>query len=119
MFLGFFVGNMENERRKNMRLIDADKIDFGEIIKGDSEFAKDIREAVDEVIRKQPSLTPCSIGDTIYWIDLLGNIIEEKVAEFTIGVINENGKSPIGYFGANLYATREEAEAKRQKRKEK
>lgn len=38
-----------------MRLIDADKIDFGEVFKGSSDFAKDIRETAQEFIDNQPT----------------------------------------------------------------
>ncbi len=37
-----------------MRLIDADKIDFGEVYKGGSDFARDMREAAKELIDRQP-----------------------------------------------------------------
>lgn len=37
-----------------MRLIDADKIDFREVFKGESDFAKVTREAAQEVINNQP-----------------------------------------------------------------
>ncbi len=38
-----------------MRLIDADRIDFGEVFKGSSDFAKDTREAAQELIDNQPT----------------------------------------------------------------
>lgn len=38
-----------------MRLIDADKIDFGEVFKGESDFARDTREAAKELIDRQPT----------------------------------------------------------------
>ena len=38
-----------------MRLIDADKIDFSEVFGGQSDFAKDIREAAQGLINKQPT----------------------------------------------------------------
>lgn len=38
-----------------MRLIDADKIDFREVFKGESDFAKDTREAAQELINNQPT----------------------------------------------------------------
>lgn len=37
-----------------MRLIDADKIDFGKVFIGDSDFAKDTREAAQKLIDEQP-----------------------------------------------------------------
>ncbi|MBD5549490.1 MAG: hypothetical protein HDQ97_19280 [Lachnospiraceae bacterium] len=38
-----------------MRLIDADKIDFNEVFKGQSDFAKDTREAAQSLIDSQPT----------------------------------------------------------------
>lgn len=38
------------------RLIDADKIDFNEIFKGQSDFAKDTREAAQSLIDAQPTV---------------------------------------------------------------
>lgn len=38
-----------------MRLIDAEKIDFGEVFIGDSDFAKDTREAAQNLIDTQPT----------------------------------------------------------------
>ena len=38
-----------------MRLIDADKIDFGKVFIGTSDFAKDTREAAQKLIDEQPT----------------------------------------------------------------
>lgn len=38
-----------------MRLIDADKIDFGEVFKGESDFARDVRASAKELIDRQPT----------------------------------------------------------------
>ncbi len=38
-----------------MRLIDADKIDFGKVFIGASDFAKDTREAAQDLIDSQPT----------------------------------------------------------------
>ena len=38
-----------------MRLIDADKIDFGKVFIGASDFAKDTREAAQKLIEEQPT----------------------------------------------------------------
>lgn len=38
-----------------MRLIDADKINFEEAFVGVSDFAKDIRSAAEELIKRQPT----------------------------------------------------------------
>lgn len=46
-----------------MRLIDADKIDFGEVFIGASDFAKDTRNTAQELIDSQPTINewiPCS-----------------------------------------------------------
>lgn len=43
-----------------MRLIDADKIDFKEVFGGESEFAKDIREAAQNLINRQPTVEAAS-----------------------------------------------------------
>lgn len=37
-----------------MRLIDADKLDFSKVFVGNSEFAKDLRAAAQELIDMQP-----------------------------------------------------------------
>lgn len=37
------------------RLIDADKIDFNEVFKGQSDFAKETREAAQSLINAQPT----------------------------------------------------------------
>lgn len=41
--------------RDIMRLIDADKIDFNEVFKGQSDFARDTREAAQSLIDRQPT----------------------------------------------------------------
>lgn len=46
-----------------MRLIDADKIDFNEVFKGQSDFAKDTREAAQSLIDAQP--TAFDVGNVI------------------------------------------------------
>lgn len=38
-----------------MRLIDADKIDFNEVFKGQSDFARDTWEAAQSLIDRQPT----------------------------------------------------------------
>ena len=46
-----------------MRLIDADKVDFGKVFAGASDFAKDTREAAQSVIDAQPTVgkwIPCT-----------------------------------------------------------
>lgn len=49
--------NSERTRgRKNMRLIDADKVDFNEIFVGTSDFARETREAAKSLIDMQPTV---------------------------------------------------------------
>jgi len=49
-----------------MRLIDAEKVDFNEVFKGQSDFAKDTREAAQSLLDAQPTVErepkwiPCS-----------------------------------------------------------
>lgn len=62
-----------------MRLIDADKIDFREVFKGESDFAKDTREAAQELINNQP---------TAYDVDKV--ILERDIA---VGQLAEIGVS--------------------------
>lgn len=54
------------------RLIDADKIDFNEIFKGQSDFAKDTREAAQSLIDAQPTVeaVPVVHGE---WLDFYGD----------------------------------------------
>lgn len=40
-----------------MRLIDADKIDFNEVFKGQSDFARDTRETAQSLIDSQPDMS--------------------------------------------------------------
>ena len=51
-----------------MRLIDADKIDFNEVFKGESDFARDTREAAQRLIDEQPTIEarPMVHGEWIY-----------------------------------------------------
>ena len=61
-----------------MRLIDADKIDFGKVFIGASDFAKDTREAAQKLIDEQP---------TAYDVDKVVERLEERLCskhdEFT------------------------------------
>ena len=65
-----------------MRLIDADKIDFNEVFGGQSDFAKDTREAAQSLIDAQPTVeaVPKSYAEQIRW--------ERDVA---VGQLNEIG----------------------------
>ena len=55
-----------------MRLIDADKIDFGKVFIGASDFAKDTREAAQKLIDEQP---------TAYDVDKVVERLEEAKYE--------------------------------------
>lgn len=44
-----------------MRLIDADKINFNEVFMGQSDFARDTREATTRLINIQPAIDPVQI----------------------------------------------------------
>ena len=57
------------EGKGNMRLIDADKIDFGKVFIGASDFAKDTREAAQKLIDEQP---------TVYDVDKIMERLEEE-----------------------------------------
>ena len=50
-----------------MRLIDADKIDFGKVFIGASDFAKDTREAAQKLIDEQP--TAYDVDKVVVWKD--------------------------------------------------
>lgn len=66
-----------------MRLINADKIDFGKVFIGASEFAKDTREAAQKLIAEQP--TSYDVDKVVEWLKL------NKVA--VAKAIDENWKS--------------------------
>lgn len=57
-----------------MRLIDADKIDFGKVFIGASDLAKDTREAAQELIDKMP---------TAYDTQKVINAIDNTVPDIT------------------------------------
>lgn len=50
-----------------MRLVDADKIDFNEVFKGQSDFARDTREAAKSLIDCQP--TAIDLSNVIVELD--------------------------------------------------
>jgi len=98
-----------------MKIIDADKIDLNEIIKGIN-LTNDEAESLRRLIKAQLSLVPCEIGENVYWIDLLGQVNKVTVEGFCIGIIDKNGNSPIGSFGCNIFTTIEDAEEANRKR---
>ena len=102
-----------------MKIIDADRIDFNDLFKGNVKLAKDELKALKKLIEAQPSIVPCEIGETVYWIDLLGQVNKVTVGGFSFGIIDKKGNSPIGSFGCNIFTTIEEAEEAKQKMKNK
>lgn len=71
-----------------MRLIDADKIDFREVFKGESDFAKVTREAAQELINNQP---------TAYDV----NKVVEQLEERMCGA--EDEATDVGCYMRNLH----------------
>ncbi len=67
-----------------MRLIDADEIDFGKVFIGDSDFAKDTREAAQNLIDNQP---------TAYDVDKVVEQITDLTAE-TFKVVDDSAYIP-------------------------
>ena len=65
-----------------MRLIDADKIDFGKVFIGTSDFTKDTREAAQNLIDSQP---------TAHDVD---KVVEELKEEFKKYYGNQFDKAP-------------------------
>ena len=59
-----------------MRLIDADKINFEEVFGGQSDYAKDLRKAAQELIDSQPTAF-----DKEKVMEELNNSFERSVAE--------------------------------------
>ncbi len=70
------------------RLIDADKIDFREVFKGESDFAKDTREAAQSLIDAQLTV------EAPTWI-LCGERLPEKYGEYLC--CDKYGEFIIGY----------------------
>lgn len=58
-----------------MRAIDADKVDFKEVFIGESDFAKDTREAAQKLIDKQPTIDPVKQE----WISVKGRLPESDI----------------------------------------
>ena len=49
-----------------MRLIDAEEVDFNKVFIGQSDFAKDTREAARELINMQPTVIEGNVKDSEY-----------------------------------------------------
>ena len=69
-----------------MRLIDADKIDFGKVFIGSSDFAKDTREAAQKLIDEQP---------TAYDVDKVAERLEKQKSGLTTWAEDEAYKLGI------------------------
>jgi len=69
-----------------MRLIDADKIDFGKVFIGASDFAKDTREAAQKLIDEQP---------TAYDVDKVAERLEKQKSGLTTWAEDEAYKLGI------------------------
>lgn len=63
-----------------MRLIDADKIDFGKVFIGASDFAKDTREAAQKLIEEQP--TAYDVDKAVERLEELKRCEESRAAEY-------------------------------------
>lgn len=79
-----------SEERRNMRLIDADKVDFNEVIVGASDFARDTRAAAQSLIDRQPEISR--------WIPA-----EERLPEGgeDVLVCTGNGWILVAWYGIN------------------
>ena len=60
-----------------MRLIDADKIDFGKVFIGASDFAKDTREAAQNLIENKP--TVYDVDKVVEQINAIGKSFFDNV----------------------------------------
>ena len=74
-----------------MRLIDADAINFEEAFGGQSDFAKDIREAAQELIERQP--TAFDKGKVIEELKEEGCIIDNEAGNRSVEIIEKGGIS--------------------------
>lgn len=72
-----------------MRLIDAEKIDFSEVFGGKSNFAKDMREAVQGLIERQP--TAFDKGKVIEELKEEGCIIDNEAGNRAVEIIEKGG----------------------------
>ena len=79
-----------------MRLIDADKIDFGEVFKGASDFAKDIRESAQSLIDAQPTVN--------IWISCSARLpsMEECQKNDNRFIVTDGNRTYQGYFDYEL-----------------
>lgn len=54
-------------------------------------------------------IAPCNLGDTVYILDCLNNVMTKKVKSFTISVVDEDGNHHIPSFGNGIYTDADEA----------
>lgn len=79
-----------------MRLIDADKIDFNEVFKGQSDFARDTREAAKSLIDAQ---------STVYkWIPIAEKLPNEpkrdvEIKEYNVTIFGSMECTTLAYIG--------------------
>ena len=80
-----------------MRLIDAEKVDFNEVFKGQSDFAKDTREAAQSLLDAQPT-----VEREPKWI-LCSERLPEYEGEFypALHVTTTAGKVEWGFYRAD------------------
>ena len=84
-----------------MRLIDADKIDFNEVFIGASDFAKDTREAAQNLIDAQPTIEAAPVVHG-YWT-LRGYFKGLKLCECSVcGERNIGNKNYCGNCSAKM-----------------
>lgn len=69
-----------------MRLVDADKIDFGKVFIGASDFAKDTREAAQNLIDEQP--TAYDVDKVVEQLDKFKTSTWSEILEENIEVVN-------------------------------
>lgn len=82
-----------------MRLIDADKIDFNEVFKGQSDFAKDTREVAQSLIDSQP---------TAYDVDKVVEELEEESKKSVLVTLKVAFKMAVEIVKAGMRKTDED-----------
>ncbi len=82
-----------------MRLIDADKVDFNEVFKGQSDFAKDTREAAQSLIDSQP---------TAYDVDKVVEELEEESKKSVLVTLKAAFKIAVEIVKAEMRKTDED-----------
>lgn len=92
-----------------MRLIDADKIDFGKVFIGSSDFAKDTREAAQKFIEEQP--TAYNMESVIQQLKEESCIIDNVAGNRAVEIIEAGGAEPgKNYYRLHINAIAKEGE---------